>query len=76
MVGSAQVLGVGRCQRVRKQIRRTTGGLGRAIHAQRPGLDLTRSPVGPQEETVEGYRGPRWKPCGPNGQRIQTRINI
>lgn len=76
MVDGAQVSGVGGRRRVREQIRRATGGLGRSVHAQRPGSDIARFAVGPQKETVESRRGPERKTRESNGQRIQTRTSL
>lgn len=47
VVGRAQVSGVGGRGRIREQVRRAAGGLGRAIHARRPRPDLARSAAGP-----------------------------
>lgn len=76
MVGGTQVSGVGGRRRVREQIRRATGGLGRSVHAQRSGFDIARFAVGSQEETVESRRRPKRKTREPNGQRIQTRTSL
>lgn len=76
MVGGAQVFGVRGRQRVRQQVRRATGGLGRAVYAQRPGFDLARHAVGPQEKTAKSHRRTRKKTRGPDGQQIQTRMNL
>lgn len=77
MVGGAQVLGVCGRERVREQVHRATSGLGRVVHAQRPGFDLARITVGSPEETVKGYRRTGQKTRRRNGrQRIQTPINI
>jgi len=56
VVGRAQVAGVGGRRRVRQQVRRAAGGLGRAIHARRPRPDLARSATGPQEEAARRHR--------------------
>lgn len=76
MVDGAQVLGVGRCRRIREQVCRAAGGLGRAVHAQRPGPDVARHAAGSQAKTVEGHRGTtiRRQNDARNGQRIQTGI--
>jgi len=75
MVDGAQVLGVGRRRRIREQVRRAASGLGRVVHARRPGLDVARHAAGSQAETVEGRRGTvRQTAAAGNGQRIQTGI--
>lgn len=55
-VGRAQVPGVGGRERVRGQVRRATGGPGRAVHARRPGPDLAGSAAGPAQEAAERHR--------------------